>query len=145
MSVNVLGKQKITTKQKIFNQLSLSSTHVSVSDLGHKFYYVCFNFNTKIHYSVFFFSERKSFVYLSIQNWTQAEYLKYKCPYLIKGIFTNYKTEDLQSKKIRSGLFLIQYLICCISLYHQYHLRKKQITVIMTPFCARMKSLHTLN
>lgn len=37
-------------------------------------------------------SERESaFVYLSTQTWRQAEYLKYKCPYLEKWNFSSHK------------------------------------------------------
>lgn len=44
-------------------------------------------------------SKRKSaFVYLSPQTWRQAEYLKYKCPYLEKWNFSSNKKKSLQSK-----------------------------------------------
>lgn len=56
-------------------------------------------------------SERESaFVYLSTQTWRQAEYLKYKCPYLEKWNFSSHKKKierSLQSKERRSYPWLL--------------------------------------
>lgn len=68
-------KQKNKTKEKILNWLSLSPTHVSVSDLGHKFHYI-----SVFSIILFYFGKRVSFCLSKHTNLEAGRILKIQMP-----------------------------------------------------------------